>query len=321
MPRYVSRSRVEFDAQLEETDDLHVQPPKPKASKFPQQSPDDETGALDVDGLIFNGTRQERVFVTESLAEFYYDQWFRQIVYKVKGGKEANVYCCRAETAVREATGCELIAAKVFRPRMFRAMHNDWFYKQGRTSRDPEGKAVYRGRSVNLIERDSKTAQKVNIESWCWWEHDTLSRLHAAGVTVPRPLAQGATAILMEYLGDETGAAPVLHSVAFDRGEATRVFQQLLKDVEVSLLKCERVHADLSAHNVLWWQDRAVIIDWPQAVPAREHPDAKQLLQRDLTRLCEYFERQGIAFRARYAATEGAQLTESLWRRFTRGEG
>ena len=38
------------------------------------------------------------------------------------------VYCCQAHPG----TGLEYAAAKVFRPRKFRAMKNDWFYKQGR---------------------------------------------------------------------------------------------------------------------------------------------------------------------------------------------
>src|SRR5437763_7947613 len=103
---------------------------------------------------------------------------------------------------------------------MFRAMHNDWFYKQGRTARDPEGKAVYRGKDLNVARRDTKVGQKIDIASWCYWEYETLSALHAAGVTVPKPYAHGATAILMEYLGDESGAAPVLHSVSLPLDQA-----------------------------------------------------------------------------------------------------
>src|ERR1043166_2548151 len=141
MPRNVPRSRVEYDASelIEEFD--HVQPPTARRRKEAPATIEEDF-ALDDDGLIFNGTRQERVYVTEALGEFYDDHWFRQIIYKVKGGKEANVYCCRAEPEVRAANKMDLIAAKVYRPRMFRAMHNDWFYKQGRTARDPEGKAV-----------------------------------------------------------------------------------------------------------------------------------------------------------------------------------
>ena len=52
---------------------------------------------------------------------FYEDKWFTDVLYRVKAGKEATVYCCQAGPAV----GHELIAAKVYRPRMFRAMRND----------------------------------------------------------------------------------------------------------------------------------------------------------------------------------------------------
>jgi RIO kinase 1 len=318
MPRNIPRSRVDFDAH-ESFDEIHESfQQQPKREKF--SPPPEEDLVVDRDGLIFNGTLQERQYVTESLGEFYDDHWFRQIVYKVKGGKEANVYCCRAEPEVRATIGGELIAAKVYRPRMFRAMHNDWFYKQGRVSRDPEGKAVYRGKDLNVARRDTRTGQKIDIASWCRWEYDTLLTLHAARITVPRPFAHGATAILMEYLGDESGAAPVLHSISLSREQAQTVYQRLLHDVEVSLLKCEMIHADLSAHNILWHQDRAVIIDWPQAVHARRHPDAKSLLHRDLERLCDYFARQGVRFDCE-ATEHAARLTDSLWRRLDREGG
>src|SRR5512140_295873 len=137
--------------------------------------------SIDEFGLVFNGTRQERQYVTQSLGEFYDDHWFAQILYKVKVGKEASVYCCQSEPASAEGLPSDvppLLAAKVYRPRIFRAMHNDWFYKQGRTFRDPEGKAAYHGKALRAVRRSSRTGQKVHLASWCRWEYDTLAMLH-----------------------------------------------------------------------------------------------------------------------------------------------
>ena len=66
----------------------------------------------------FTGGRQEQRWIEESLGGFFADGWLTDILYRVKGGKEATVYCCKAHPA----TGHDLIAAKVFRPRMFRAI-------------------------------------------------------------------------------------------------------------------------------------------------------------------------------------------------------
>ena len=76
----------------------------------------------------FTGSRQEQRWIKDALGEFYAERWFTDVLYRVQGGKEATVYCCRAHPA----TGLDLIAAKVFRPRMFRAMKNDSLYKIGR---------------------------------------------------------------------------------------------------------------------------------------------------------------------------------------------
>lgn len=269
----------------------------------------EEITAADEDGLVFDGTRQERRFVTEALRDFLDDRWFSQVLYKVKGGKEANVYCVEATPEVARANDMALIAAKVYRPRMFRAMHNDWFYKQGRAAMNAEGKAAHRGKDLRAAQRDTRTAQKIDLTSWCRWEYDTLAALHAAGASVPRPLAHGSTSILMQYIGDRDGAAPTLHAVSPGPAEAQRLLAALLRDVEVAL-SLGRVHADLSAHNVLYWQEQAWIIDWPQAVDVLNHPEARELLQRDLERLLAYFARMGVCD---HAAGEAQRIGERMW--------
>src|SRR5215216_373738 len=47
-----------------------------------------------------------------ALASFFSDGWINDVRLLVKSGKEATVYCC----AATPSTGCELIAAKVYRP-------------------------------------------------------------------------------------------------------------------------------------------------------------------------------------------------------------
>lgn len=275
----------------------------------------EEISAADEHGFVFDGTRQERMFVTDALREFHDDRWFEQILYKVKGGKEANVYCCQATPEVAAANGMPLVAAKVYRPRMFRAMHNDWFYKQGRQAFNAEGKAAHRGKDLRAAHKDTLTARKIDMTSWCRWEFQALSALHAAGAAVPRPLAHGQTSILMQYLGDRDGAAPTLHAVSPGRAEARRLMEALLGDVMLAL-SLGRVHADLSAHNILYWQDRAWIIDWPQAVDAHNHPEARPLLLRDLERFFDYLARQGVCDDPR---TEAERTCERMWRAVMKG--
>ena len=57
----------------------------------------------------YTPTDPERVYLLESLGGFFEDQWLTDILYKVRVGKEATCYCCRAHPE----TGLDLIAAKV----------------------------------------------------------------------------------------------------------------------------------------------------------------------------------------------------------------
>ena len=44
----------------------------------------------------FTGGRQEIAFLKAALEDFWEDQLITDVVFRVKGGKEANVYACRA---------------------------------------------------------------------------------------------------------------------------------------------------------------------------------------------------------------------------------
>jgi serine/threonine-protein kinase RIO1 len=71
------------------------------------------------------------------------------------------------------------------------------------------------------------------------------------------------------------------------------------------------IHADLSAHNVLYWKGEIRIIDLPQAVAADQHPGAFELLSRDIERICQYFAKQGVK-------TDAVGWTIDLWSRLGR---
>jgi RIO kinase 1 len=89
------------------------------------------------------------------------------------------------------------------------------------------------------------------------------------------------------------------------------MFDRLLWHVEL-MLSHNRVHGDLSAYNVLYWQERAIVIDFPQAVVATSNPHALRLLQRDIERLCQYFSRYGVE-------ADSRALARDLWSRFEGG--
>jgi len=238
----------------------------------------------------FSGGRQACAWIKSALGDFYEDLWFDDIAFRVKGGKEATVYCCDAHPS----TDRELLAAKVFRPSMFRALRNDSLYRIGRESLDGDAKSIRDTRRKRALEKRSTFGKRLATQSWCQHEFRALADLHTAGADVPEPLACGDNAILMEFIGDRNGAAPVLQDVRLAREEAVRLLDRLIENVRL-LLADYRIHGDLSAYNVLYWEGEVRLIDFPQAIDAINHPQAFDLFTRDIDRLCRYFVRQGVA--------------------------
>jgi RIO kinase 1 len=258
----------------------------------------------DVAQWTYTPTDPERVYLNDSLGSFFEEQWLSDILYKVRAGKEATCYCCRAHSDV----GGGLIAAKVYRPSKFRAMKNDSYYRIGRTMVAPDGSAAYRGRVLRALKKHTRFGKRIETSSWCNHEYQLLTKLHGIGADVPKPLAACESAILMEYLGDDVQGAPTLHMVALDADEARSLFDRVITNIEM-MLREYFVHGDLSAHNVLYWDGAVRVIDLPQAVAADQHPGAFELLTRDVDRVCGYFKKQGVE-------CDPVGIAIDLWRRF-----
>lgn len=253
-----------------------------------------------------------------ALSAFFSNGWIKDVLLLVKSGKEATVYCCEAAPS----TGYSLLAAKVYRPVGIRHNRNPQAaYEEADLRRSFERKvkvrtftwdARYReGRTIGdsrlrrAFERHTRTGRDVQNSSWARSEYDVLRRLHAAGATVPKPLAQAGNAVLMEYVGDERGPAPLLQAAELLRERAAALFWQVVENISL-WLDCGLVHADLSGYNLLYWQDRITAIDFPQAVDAYANPHAFDFLHRDVTNVVKCFSRYGIS-------VDPDALTWDLW--------
>ena len=231
----------------------------------------------------------ERQWVIESIGHFYRDQIVTDVTRLVKGGKEANVYACTGHPAI----GMDLIAAKLYRPRMLRHLKNDAVYKAGRMLRDAEGKQIKGRRIKTALRKKTNFGKQVDIQWWIGNEYRTQTQLFEAGANVPKPIAHQGNTILMEYIGDEYGPAPTLSEVRLPQNEAKALFQRVMDNVAL-MLDNHLIHGDLSAYNILYWEGTIYLIDFPQMVEARHNPHAYELLERDITRVCEYFSGFGM---------------------------
>ncbi len=266
---------------------------------------------LELEGS-FNTTyrpaRHEEGWLLYSLQSFFDQGLIRDVLAQVKGGKEANVYRCLANPAL----GVELVAAKVYRPRMFRNLRNDKTYREGRAILTAEGHEVKETdhRIMRAIGKKTAFGAQVAHTSWLMYEYTTLERLYPAGAAVPKPIASGENAILMGYVGDAAVAAPALNEIRLDPDEAAALFPEVLRNVEL-MLKHNLIHGDLSAYNILYWAGDITLIDFPQVTNSLSNRNAYFILQRDVTRICEYFARQGVRRNAK-------AIADGLWHRYVR---
>lgn len=247
----------------------------------------------------FEATKFEESWSRQALETFYEDGWIEQVLYRVKGGKEATVYCCKADPA----TGYDLLAAKIYRHRQSRSMKNYASYREGRH-------VTADTRQLRAIRNKSRAGKGIMDSAWIRSEYKFMRTLHDAGADVPEPVAHGPHSMLMDYVGDREFAAPILHDVRLDRSEAQPMFDRIIENV-TTFLAYDLVHGDLSAFNILYWEGDFTIIDFPQAVSPTENGNAFQFLVRDVERVCQYFEKFGVQ-------TRYFDIAEDLWHRYLR---
>jgi RIO kinase 1 len=244
----------------------------------------------------------ERDWVIEYLGGFFHNNLISDVIARVKGGKEANVYVCVARSHV----GPELLAGKLYRPRMHRNLKNDAEYRQGGELIGGDGKALRKEREQRAVAKRTKVGLQMLQQSWLSNEYGTLTALHAAGVLVPKPYANGEHAMLMEYLGERGQPATTLNHISLEANAAKRLFDVVVDNIRL-MLKNNVIHGDLSAYNIMVWQGEIRIIDFPQAVNPYRNPHAYKLFARDVERVCQYFEPYGIDVRH-------WQLSRALWK-------
>jgi RIO kinase 1 len=247
----------------------------------------------------------EQGWLIDSLRPFFDRGLITDVLARVQGGKEANVYRCEAS----QETGFRLLAAKVYRPRMFRNLRNDKMYREGRELLTADGKhGKPDDRMIRAVGKKTAFGQQVSHTSWLMYEYSTLETLFEAGAAVPKPISSAENALLMSFCGDENLAAPRLNEVSLETNEAVVLFREVIHNIEL-MLENGFIHGDLSAYNILYWDGMITLIDFPQVTQSRGNAHAREILQRDITRVCEYFSDQGVR-------CDDEQIMRRLWKRY-----
>ncbi len=117
-------------------------------------------------------------------------------------------------------------------------------------------------------------------------EYKALEILYAKGVAVPKPIKQSRHALVMSVIeGTELYRYTELPN-------PKAVLTEILVNIRKTYQDARIIHSDLSPYNIIIQPNQNIlIIDWPQYVTIK-HPNAQQLLKRDLKNVIRYFQRK-----------------------------
>ena len=214
----------------------------------------------------------------------------------VKSGKEAQVDL--VERIGDDGRSC-LIARKRYLPRHVTqkgqletmgvqrasAFRHDVQYREGRQFR--------KSRDRRAIERMSTYGKKLLQDRWTGTEHEVMSKLWHAGVSVPYPIAFVDDVFDLEYVGSWEMAAPQLSAARLTPSQLADAFEQLLVGLR-AITATGFAHGDLSAYNLLWWEERPWFIDFPQSIDIAANLQGLDFFHRDVLDVVDWFERRGL---------------------------
>ena len=213
--------------------------------------------------------------IPQRLAPLVEDGLIDAVIRQLMSGKEAMIFVVRCGGAIR--------CAKVYKEANKRSFRQAVDYTEGRKTKN--------SRRARAMEKGTRYGRKVQEEAWQSAEVDALYRLAAAGVRVPAPYNFHEGVLLMELVTDAHGEpAPRLNDLEFSAEEALTYHALLMQEV-VRMLSAGIVHGDLSEYNILLGAAGPVIIDLPQAVDAAGNNHARDMLERDVANLTNYFGR------------------------------
>ncbi|MFO8019461.1 MAG: serine protein kinase RIO [Promethearchaeia archaeon] len=136
-----------------------------------------------------------------------------------------------------------------------------------------------------------KNISKV-IYLWGRKEFKNLKRSYKYNLPVPKPIKIKSNILIMEYIGFGPIPAPQLKDIRKIRNPYD-LLDRVLSFIKDLFQKAKLVHSDLSEFNILYHNQKPVIIDISQAVSIA-HPKAERYLVRDIKNIFNYFEGIGI---------------------------
>jgi RIO kinase 2 len=154
------------------------------------------------------------------------------------------------------------------------------FYRIGRTS--------FRSTRKNRTYVSAATQHQwlsINIGA-AQKEAEGLTRAAEAGVRVPHYIARDRHAVLMSKID----GMMLFRCRKTDVDDPAALLKEIFVNMRKAYIMGEMVNGDISEYNILY-DGMPWIIDWPQFVPT-SHSNAKELLERDITKPSTFFKKK-----------------------------
>lgn len=211
-------------------------------------------------------------FTERNIFELRSHNIFDQLLGPVKIGKESNVFLAQK--------GEKKVIVKIYR------LQN----------------CDYR-RMYDYIRKDSryeslKKHRREIIFAWVQREYKNILRAERGGVTVPKPLGWKFNILVEEMIGEE-GPAPALKDTIPENPQ--QFFDDIIEQIRLLYQNSSLIHGDLSAFNILNFNETPYLIDFSQATLTKT-PNSLELLERDVKNVISFFKRLGV----------NADLTETI---------
>lgn len=138
--------------------------------------------------------------------------------------------------------------------------------------------------------RNFKDDRRSVIYEWCKKEYRNLKKAREV-VNCPEPIAYQKNILVMEFKGEGFKPYPKMKDVEVENPQ--EAYEDTLDGIERLWNQAELVHGDLSEYNILVdGESRKVWIDFSQGVHFT-HPEAEELLKRDIENVSKFFSKQG----------------------------
>lgn len=138
--------------------------------------------------------------------------------------------------------------------------------------------------------RNVKPDRRSVINEWCKKEYRNLKKARDV-LRCPEPLAFQQNILVMEFIGREFSPFPKLKEVELENPDVG--YRNTVNRIGKLWNRKELVHGDLSEYNILVTDEPELVwIDFSQGVH-KSHPEARELLERDVENVSNYFGKKG----------------------------